>query len=290
LTVASTSVTAGQRLRAAVSTLEAAGIETGRVDAEWLLAGVLGVRRSALYLVLARELPVRLARRYGNVIRRRAAREPLQQILGWEEFRGLRLEITRGVLVPRPETEMLVDWALALLPADGRRRVVVDVGTGSGSIACAVARERAEVEVVAVDLAWAAARLARRNVARLGYQTRVRIVVGDLVSALDSASADLIVANPPYLTSAMLAAAPPEVREHEPPQALDGGADGLGVIRPLALDARRVLGPGGALVVETAGGAQVDAVASLFGDAGYAEVAERADLAGVRRFVSGRRP
>jgi release factor glutamine methyltransferase len=290
LTVASPSVTAGQRLRAAVSTLEAAGIETGRVDAEWLLAGVLGVRRSALHLVLARELPVRLARRYGNVIRRRAAREPLQQILGWEEFRGLRLEITRGVLVPRPETEMLVDWALALLPADGRRRVVVDVGTGSGSIACAMARERAEVEVVALDLAWTAARLARRNVARLGYQTRVRIVVGDLVSALDSASADLIVANPPYLTSAMLAATPPEVREHEPPQALDGGADGLGVIRPLALDARRVLGPGGALVVETAGGAQVDAVASLFGDAGYAEVAVRADLAGVRRFVSGRRP
>jgi release factor glutamine methyltransferase len=290
LTVASASLTVGHRLVAAVAVLEAAGVETARVDAEWLLAGVLGVRRAELYLGLARELPDGIARRYSVVIRRRAAREPLQQILGWQEFRGLRLGITREVLVPRPETEMLVEWALALLPADGRRRLVVDVGTGSGCIACAVASERADVDVIALDVAPPAARLARGNVARLGHQTRVRVVVGDLVSALDAASADMIVANPPYLTRAMLAAAPPEVREHEPPLALDGGGDGLAVIRPLTRDTRRVLRPGGALVVETAGDAQVDAVASLFRDSGYTDVAVRADLAGVRRFVSGRRP
>jgi release factor glutamine methyltransferase len=300
-------------LRSAVTTLAAAGIETASVDAEWLLAGTLGVRRSELHVVLDRELPEDLAQRYDEAIRRRAARQPLQRILGWEDFRGLRIRLTLDVLIPRPETEMLVEWALSLLPAaviddstrrpalggsppqpflDGcaRRPVVLDVGAGSGCIACAIAWERPDVDVTAIDLMPAAAAVARDNAAGLGVSERVRVVVGDLATACRPGSADLIVSNPPYLTPAMLAAAEPEVREHEPEKALAGGSDGLGVLRPLVADAHRVLRPGGALIVETAGRDRADLVASLFGDAGFVDVTVQPDLAGVRRFVAGRRP
>jgi len=281
--------TLADQLDAATTALEAAGLPTARVDAEWLLAGLLGVGRVAVRLGLGQAAPAPLAERYAHAVSRRAQREPLQRILGWEEFRGVRVGLTEAVLVPRPETETLVEWALALLPPPGARRLLaIDVGTGSGCIACALAAERPDLDVVAVDVSSAAAAVARENARALDLAARVRVIAADLFDGIRGLRADLIVSNPPYLPSALMPELPPEVRIHEPRLALDGGNDGLAVIRRLAVAARRYLRAAGALVVETAGGAQASAAAALLRRAGWDQVAVRADLAGIDRFVAGR--
>jgi release factor glutamine methyltransferase len=251
-------------LAAATVTLARAGVDTPRADAEWLLAGLLGVGRAGLALTLGTELDVETARRYDSAVRRRAGREPLQRILGWEGFRGLRLHVTPEVMVPRPETETLVEWSLALVPAP---RVVVDVGTGSGCIACAIAAERPAVHVVAVDRSPAAAAVAAANVETLGLGHRVRVVVGDVLAPLGAVDADLIVANLPYLPTALLGTLSPEVSRHDPAAALDGGVDGLDVQRRVAAGAGAWLRPGGALLIET-GADQAPHTAALFSAAG----------------------
>ena len=277
------------QLGAATTALEAAGVASPRVDAEWLLAGLLGVGRVTVRLDPAGAVPELLAERYGDAVRRRARREPLQRILGWEEFRGLRVRLTDAVLVPRPETEALVEWALALLPAPGGRRLrAVDLGTGSGCIACALAAERPDLDVVAIDVSPAAAAVARENAIALGLAARIRVVAADLLDGVRDLGADLIVSNPPYLPTGLMPELPPEVRTHEPVVALDGGADGLALIRRIAAIAHRALRASGVLVVETAGGAQATATAALLRKADFAQVAVRADLAGVDRFVAGR--
>jgi release factor glutamine methyltransferase len=281
--------TYADQLAAATTALEAAGLPSARVDAEWLLAGLLGIGRVAVRLELGEAAPAPLAERYARAVSRRARREPLQRILGWEEFRGVRMRLTDSVLVPRPETETLVEWALALLPAPGPRRLLaIDVGTGSGCIACALASERADLDVVAVDVSPAAAAVARENVRALDLAGRVTVVAADLFAGLRDIRADLIVSNPPYLPSALMPELPPEVRIHEPRLALDGGSDGLAVIRRIATAARPYLRPSGALVVETAGGDQTSAAATLLRAAGWDQVAVRGDLVGIERFVAGR--
>ena len=272
-------------LAAATETLARAGVETPRADAEWLLAGLLGVGRSRLMLGLDARLDTETTRRFDVAIRRRARREPLQQILGWEEFRGLRFRVTPDVLVPRPETETLVDWALELVPAPAR---VVDVGTGSGCVACAIASERPAARVLAIDRSASAAAVASANAAGLGVAARVGVLVGDLLAPLREAAADLIVANLPYVPTATLLTLSPEVADYEPRAALDGGADGLDEIRRLIAAAPAQLRRGGALVVETAGGTQTPAVVALMRAAGLDQVATRRDLPGVERFVAGR--
>jgi release factor-specific protein-(glutamine-N5) methyltransferase len=281
--------TRAEQLDTATAALEAAGLPSPRVDAEWLLAGLLGVGRVAVRLGLGAPVPSPVAERYADAVTRRARREPLQRILGWEDFRGVRVRLTEAVLVPRPETETLVEWALALLPPPaGRRLRAVDVGTGSGCIACALAAERPDIDVVAVDISPAAVAVARANVRRLDLAARVRVVAADLLDGIRDLRADLIVSNPPYLPSALLPELPPEVRIHEPRLALDGGGDGLAVIRRIAAAARRHLRASGALVLETAGREQAAAAAALLRAGGWDQVAVRADLAGVDRFVGGR--
>jgi release factor glutamine methyltransferase len=276
-------------LDAATTALEAAGVPGARVDAEWLLAGLLDLGRARLRMDLARAVPAALAERYADAVRRRARREPLQRILGWEEFRGLRVRLTHAVLVPRPETEALVEWALALLPPSaGRRLRAIDLGTGSGCIACALAAERADLDVLAIDLCPAAAAVARQNARALGLASQISVVVADLLHGVGDPGADLIVSNPPYLPTGLVPELLPEVRSHEPTLALDGGVDGLALIRRIAAQARRVLRPAGVLVVETAGGAQATAAATLLRAEDFAQVEVRADLAGVARFVAGR--
>jgi release factor glutamine methyltransferase len=281
--------TYADQLAAATTALEAAGLPSAKVDAEWLLAGLLGIGRVAVRLELGEAAAAPLAERYARAVSRRARREPLQRILGWEEFRGVRVRLTDSVLVPRPETETLVEWALALLPAPGSRRLLaIDVGTGSGCIACALASERADLDVVAVDVSPAAAAVARENVRALDLAGRVRVLAADLFAGLRDIRADLIVSNPPYLPSALMPKLPPEVRIHEPRLALDGGSDGLAVIRRIATAARSYLRPSGALVLETAGGDQASAAAALLRGAGWDQVAVRGDLVGIERFVAGR--
>jgi release factor glutamine methyltransferase len=272
-------------LTTAAETLARAGIPSPRADAEWLLAGLLGEGRAALALRLDRALDGDVARRYHAAVRRRAGREPLQRILGWEAFRGVRVCLTKDVLVPRPETEMLVEWSLALVPSPS---LVLDVGTGSGCIACAVAAERPAARVIAVDASPAAALVARANALRLGLGERVRVVATDLLTALRHAGADLIVANLPYVPTPALDALSPEVRDHEPRAAVDGGPDGLREIRRLVASAAAALTRDGVLVLETLGGTQTPVVAALMRTAGFTEVTTRADLTGVERFVAGR--
>jgi release factor glutamine methyltransferase len=278
---------AGDRLVAAIATLEAAGIATARIEAEWLLAAALGVGRFDVYVGLNRELAEQEIEAFDHAVRRRAAGEPLQQVLGWESFRGLPIRLTPDVLVPRPETEALVEWALTWLGTGHRR--VVDVGTGSGCIAAAIADARPDVAIVAVDVSEEAARVARANVVALGLARQVRVLNADALAPIRTASVDVVVANPPYLPSAILPDLPREVRDWEPRLALDGGDEGTALIARLVADAPRVLVGRGVLIVETAGESQVDAVAELFRRRAYEDVRVQADLTGRRRFVGGRK-
>jgi release factor glutamine methyltransferase len=273
-------------LGAAVARLLAAGIDTARADAEWLLAGTLGLRRADALTALGRLLPPAVVRRFEAAVDRRARREPLQRILGWEDFRGVRVGLTADVLVPRPETELLVEYALALLPPRGHRRpTVVDVGTGSGCIACAVAVERPDVAVIAIDVSTDAARIARQNAAAATVSDRVRVLSGDLLAPVGG-SIDLVIANLPYLPSALIPTLAPEVTDHEPRRALDGGPDGLSLIRRLLADARPPQVR--AIALETAGAEQSTVVADLARAAGFADVAVRRDFVGIERFVTAR--
>jgi release factor glutamine methyltransferase len=268
--------------------LERAGIETGRREAEWLLAALLGVERFALYLEPARRLSAAQVARFQELLARRAAREPLQYLLGWEDFHGLRLAVSPAVLVPRPETEGLVEWAVQVL-AGRAAPAVADLGTGSGAIACALARAIPDAEVLAVELAAGALAVASWNVRELGLAGRVRLLAGDLFAPLGSLSGslDLVVANPPYLPSAVIPSLPPEVSRHEPRAALDGGPDGLAVLRRIVAGAPAVLRPGGWLLLEI-GEDQAGPLASLMAAEGFSGIRARRDLAGVERYIGGR--
>lgn len=283
-------LTVGVLLSEATRRLEAASVETARQDAEWLLAAVLGLDRFDLYVEPARRVTSAEARRFRAVVERRAGHEPLQHLLGFEEFRGLRLAVTPDVLVPRPETEGLVEWAQALL-APLARPVVADVGTGSGAIACALAAACPAAEVLAIDSSLAALTVATANVRRLGLSGRVRLLAGDLLGPLASVagSLDMVVANPPYLPSAVIATLPREVAAFEPRVALDGGADGLRVIRRITAAAPGALRPGGTLLMEI-GEDQAGAVASLMAAEGFGGISARLDLRGVERYIAGRLP
>jgi release factor glutamine methyltransferase len=281
--------TVGAALDVGASVLRAAGIEGAAVDAEWLLADTLAVSRGALHVETRRTLQPAAAERYVLALRRRTAREPLQHIVGTQPFRGVSVRVSADALVPRPETELLAGWALELLPPRGTRTpLVVDVGTGSGCIACSVASERPDAEVIALDVSTAAAALARENVAALRLPS-VTVLVSDLFAALPATRADVIVCNPPYLPTPLIPTLAPEVSRHDPRLALDGGPDGLAVIRRLVAEAPGCLLPGGALVLETAGHEQARAVVALMEAAGFSGVATRRDLAGIERFVAGRR-
>ena len=279
----------GAALGLATRALGAAGIDSARADAEWLLASVLGIARTALGLDTRRALQPPDDARYARAVRRRMTREPLQHILGTQPFRHVTVRVSGDALVPRPETEALAGWALELLPSPPRRPLVIDAGTGGGCIACAVASERPDAEVIAVDLSPAAVALARENVVALGLATRVTVDVSDLFATLGVMQADLIVSNPPYLPTGLIDTLAPEVSRYDPRLALDGGPDGLAVVRRLVRAAPERLVSGGALVLETAGGEQVQAVGALLEAQGFVRVETRADLAGVERFVAARR-
>ena len=185
---------------------------------------------------------------------------------------------------------MLVDWALALLPppAAGRRPTIVDLGTGSGCIACALAVRRPDLRVAAVDVSPGAVAVAHANVVDLGLAPRVRVFAGDLLGAVRGGVADMVVSNPPYLPTPLLSTLAPEVVDHEPRCALDGGRDGLDVIRRVVIESKHRLAQDGFLVLETAGGAQASATRGLMNEAGFRDVLVHNDLAGITRFVAGR--
>lgn len=275
-------------LTAAVQHLRLAGVATPRVDAELLLAHVLGVPRGrAQVLALAGSaLPPRAASDYRDLVLRRGRREPLQHLTGVAAFRGIDLLVGRGVFVPRPETEILVEHALRSLP-EGRARVV-DLGTGSGAIALSIAAERPAVDVVGVERSRDALPWVRRNADRLGLPN-ARVVEGDLADAVPewNGTVDVVVSNPPYVPDGMVPR-DPEVDRFDPPVALYGGPDGLDPMRAVAASARRLLRAGGTLAVEH-GELQGDAVRALFGSPGWMDAATHPDLTGRDRVTTARR-
>jgi len=235
-------------LTEAVMVLERAGVEHPRANAEWLLVSVLGVDRFAMYVQPMRLLAPREAERYRELVARRSRRVPLQHLLGFEEFHGMRLAVNPDVLIPRPETEGLVLWAIQMLQAE-RASLVADVGTGSGAIACALARSVPGLRVLAMDRSLSALAVARSNVAALGLVGRVMPVAGDLLDAVGALRLDAVVTNPPYLPTGLLSSLAPEVSGYEPREALDGGGDGLAVIRRIVAAAPNALRPEGRLVM-----------------------------------------
>jgi len=278
-------------LRAAHERLAAAGLATARQDAEALLGRALRTTRLALYTEGRAAVPAAASRAFEALVTRRVGHEPLQYLLGEVEFCGLALTVGPGVFIPRPETEELVDRAALRGPAGVA--TVVELCTGSGAIACALAARRAAWAVWAVDAATPALACARANVERLGLAGRVRVLAGDLFAPLaphlPARGADLVVANPPYIETAALPSLPVEVREWEPRAALDGGADGLAVVRRVLQEAPAWLGPGGWLLAEI-GETHGLAVAGLVeADPRYAEVTLSRDFRGRIRFVEARR-
>jgi release factor glutamine methyltransferase len=284
----------GDALAAAVDALAAAGVEAPRLDAELLLAHASGIDRARLIADPEAGLEPRAARAFGQLVRRRLRREPVAYILGRRWFRDLELRVDSRVLIPRPETELLVDVGVELRP-----RQVLDVGTGSGAVALALAAELPGADVVATDSSPGALDLASENAALLGLAERVRFEHGTLPAG---GQFDLLVANLPYVAEAELAGLAPEIRDWEPREALLAGADGLDAIRSLldhvqvrAEDGEPVATPAedGQAIADTValevGQGQAPTVAAMMVEAGYPRTEVRADLAGIPRVVIGRR-
>ncbi len=266
--------------------LEKRGFSAPRLDADLIVAHALGVERVALYLDLDRPLVESELAAVRALLERRRRHEPMAYLLGEREFYGHAFKVTRDVLIPRPDTETLVERALALLQGDALPGDVLDVCTGSGAIAIAIAKATAR-EVVATDLSAAALAVARENAERLGVADRVRFREGDLFAALGpDARFALIAINPPYIASHELAGLMADVRDFEPHLALDAGGDPLSFYRRIAREAPAYLGRPAALLVEV-GFDQAEAVAALFREAGLADVATHKDLGGVERVVEG---
>jgi release factor glutamine methyltransferase len=275
-------MTVSDVVKASTSFLSRKGVPSPRVDAEHLVARALGITRLDVYLQYERPLTEEETAACRELVRRRGTREPLAYILGEWGFRRLTLKVDARALIPRPETEVVVERCLALL--DGMNAPsVLDVGTGTGAIALAIADERPDAGVTAVDVSEDALALAAENAERTGLAERVTLLRHDVGEGLPGGPYDLVVSNPPYVEPDDLGKLQPEVREWEPKEALVG----RGVTEQVARAGREALQPGGALVLEVADGT-AEHVAELLERLGYEEVLPTPDLAGRDRVVEGR--
>ena len=280
--------TVGKVLTWTTKRFNAAGLESARLDAEILLASALGCDRVKIYTDYHKPLDPRERSAYRDLVRQRLKGVPTAYLVGHREFWSIDLLVDRGVLIPRPDTETLVEVALELLK-DMEAPWIADIGTGSGCIALALAKERQDAHLVATDLSPEALSVAQKNTHHLNLD--VELLEGSLVEPLVAAghrTFHLVVSNPPYIAEKDGATAHPDVLEHEPKNALLAGDDGLDVLRPLVSDALQVIRPGGWLAVEMALD-QAAAVEALFRDNGYQGVQVRSDLAGRDRVVYGQK-
>jgi release factor glutamine methyltransferase len=276
--------------RALTARLRSAGIDSAELDARLLAGAVLGLDLTGLMTATRRIITPPEAERLENFTQRRLAGEPVARILGVKEFWGLPLQLSPATLVPRPDTETIVELALEICRDERNARPrIADIGTGSGAILLALLSELPEATGVGTDISPMALCTARDNAARLGLAPRAAFIACNYTAAL-SGTFDLIVSNPPYIRSADIPRLDREVREYDPSGALDGGTDGLDAYRAIIPEAASLLSPGGTLIVE-AGSGQSGAIAELMSASGLTfEKPPKADLAGVPRAVSGRKP
>jgi release factor glutamine methyltransferase len=285
---------AGQTVEAARRKLTArfksSAVDSAELDARILVGAALNLNLTGLIAAAARPVTPDQATRLEDFARRRLAGEPVARILETREFWGLPLQLTAATLVPRPDTETVVELALEMLGASDPKRPlrIADLGTGSGAILLALLSELSDAYGIGTDISLAALQTASSNTARLGFGSRAAFVACDYAAAL-SDGFDLVVSNPPYIRSADIAGLATEVRDHDPLVALDGGADGLDAYRRLIPQAAERLVAGGVLVVE-AGHDQSEDIAGLMAAAGLTqERPAKADLAGTRRAVAARK-
>lgn len=267
------------------------GIDGARVDAEHLLADAIGCDRMSLYVRHDDVVSAEAKATFRALVKRRLAREPVAYVLGRRGFHALDLELSVDprVLVPRPDTEHLVDWLLEDLPAELDDAMVLDVGTGSGAIGLAIAKARPKAKVVACDVSEGALEVARANAT--SAQVEVEFVCSDLLASLDKPADGwtAIAANLPYIPSQEIDELQPEVARWEPRLALDGGEDGLDLIRRLVVQAHEALAPAGRLYLEHGMG-QSDAVQAIVREAGFEDVGARKDFGHIERVVRGVKP
>lgn len=270
-------------LGSAAAALRAAGIDAPRREARLLMQHALGLRPEALLAGDDRPLDNAEARRLAAFVRRRARREPLAYVTGVREFWSLEFAVDRSALVPRPETETVVEAVLARAAHLSSRPRLLDLGTGSGCLLVALLSELHGATGLGIDISAAAVSLARANAARHGLDRRASFVVADWGAPL-AARFDVMVSNPPYVAAEALASLAPEIVSHEPQIALAGGADGYACYRRLAPQIARLLAPAGLAAIEVGAG-MADELASLFAAEGLAEIDRRRDLAGIDRCV-----
>jgi release factor glutamine methyltransferase len=284
--------TAEAARRALTARFKSAGIGSAELDARILTGAALGLDLTALIAATMRIITQSEAKCLENFMQRRLAGEPVARILGVKEFWGLALQLSPATLVPRPDTETVVELALEIERGKNRPDLpprIADIGTGSGAILLALLSEWREATGVGTDISSQALQTASRNAVRLGFAARSAFVVCNYAAAL-SGTFDLVVSNPPYIRSVEIAGLEREVREYDPLAALDGGADGLDAYRALIPEAAGLLAPGGTLIVE-AGCGQSGPISELMTASGLtSEKPPKADLAGIPRAVAGRKP
>jgi len=277
-------MTIREALASAEAMLKEAGVPDPYIDAEWMLESVSGLDRMQMKWNQETELTPEQEQRFSSLLLSRANREPVQYLLGEQNFYGLRFRVTPDVLIPRQETEELCEWGLKFLKKHPAPHVL-DLCTGSGAIAVTISRKCLRAQVTASDLSEGALRVAQKNA--LSNGASVRFLQGDLWEPLCGMTFDLILSNPPYIPTQDCETLQPEVMR-EPRMALDGGKDGLDFYRRIADGAGEHLNPGGMIAVELGVGEAED-VAELFRRAGLADVEIRKDLYGVERMVGARR-
>jgi release factor glutamine methyltransferase len=294
--VSAASSFAGQTIEAARRALtarfRASKIDTAELDARILVGAVLGLDLTGMIARAERLLTADQSMRLDDFARRRLAGEPIARLLGHKEFWGLPLKVSAATLVPRPDTETVVEFALEILRARPHRKRpwrIADIGTGSGAILLALLSELPEACGVGTDISVAALRTAHANAIDLGLAERAVFIACNYAAALPGPF-DLIVSNPPYIRSAEIGRLATEVRDHDPHQALDGGADGLDAYRALIPQAARLLAPGGALVVEAGHGQSGDIEGLMTAARLMLKRPAKADLAGIHRAIAGLKP
>jgi len=279
--------TVRELLLRAVDELRAAGVDTPVLDAEIMLSRTLGRSRTELLAHPEAVPPQEVVERFSGWVSRRSRREPLAYIIGEREFYGICFEVSPAVLIPRPETEILVETAIGLIKGVPAPRIA-DIGLGSGAVAVSIAKAAPDAVIYGTESSVDALEIARRNAQRADTQNRTHFLQGDLLEPLAGMTFRLIVSNPPYIPGSEIEGLQPEIAKYEPRQALDGGPDGLECHRRLAGGAGAYLEDKGVLAVEVGAG-QADAVERLFRAAGLRGVRSVRDYGGVERVVLGER-